>query len=192
MKRWAMLLLGLLCTACPGPREQVTLLDVTEEGGQLTVTTTQGTTTLTTPGTATVRQDGRVAQGALSAEAVQETYGAVLATLPLPAATYTVHFATGQATVDAEGQATLAALLAEVPRRAVVDVEVTGHTDQQGSDAFNARLSQARADAVGGLLVQGGLPAAWVKVHWRGEQEPLVNLPGQAEPRNRRVVVIVR
>jgi outer membrane protein OmpA-like peptidoglycan-associated protein len=192
MRRLAMLLLCLLCTACPAPREQVTLLDVTEEGGELTVTTTQGTTTLTTPGTAAVSKDGRVERGALGAAAVQEKYGAVLDTLPTPPATYTFHFATRSVAVDADGQATLAALLAELPRRDVVDIQVIGHTDQQGTEAFNERLALARAEAVQALLLQGGVPAASVRVAGIGARAPLVHAPGQAEARNRRVEVRVR
>jgi peptidoglycan-associated lipoprotein len=190
-----MLLLCLLCTACPGPREQIVLLDA-QPGEELTVTTKTGTTVLTTPQTkAQVRDSGTLALTTLSDTALQKGYGAVLDTLPAseaPAAVYTIHFARGQATVDAEGRATLTALLDEIPRRAVAEVQITGHTDQQGSEAFNTRLSQARAEAVEALLVQGGLPAAWMKIYWRGEQEPLVDLPGQAEPRNRRVVITVR
>jgi OmpA-OmpF porin, OOP family len=191
MRRIALVLLGVLCAACPGPRERVTVLDV-DPGGALRVTTAQGTTTLTTPGTTVVHKDGRVAQGTRSTEALQAQHDAVLATLPAPPATYTIHFATGQTTPTAEGQATLSALLADVPRRDVVDIQVTGHTDQQGTAASNERLAVARAVAVQALLVQGGVPAAAVRVTAKGEREPLVDAPGQAEARNRRVEVRVR
>lgn len=191
MKPAACLLLVLL-TACAAPRDTVVLVDA-PPGEALTVTTSKGTTTLTTPGTTAIRKDGRVEQGARRTEALQAQHGAVLETLPAPPATYTVHFATGQTTVDAAGQATLAALLADVPRQGVVlDILVTGHTDQQGTAAFNERLALARAEAVQALLVQGGVPAAWVRVTGRGEREPLRNAPGQAEATNRRVEVRVR
>ena len=186
-----MLLLMLCLTACAAPRERVTVLDVAP-GGEVRVTTAQGTTTLTTPGTTVVHKDGRVAQGTRSTEALQAQHDAVLATLPAPPATYTIHFATGQTMPNGEGRATLAALLAEVPRREVVDIQVTGHTDQQGTEASNDRLALARAVAVQALLVQGGVPAASVRVVGKGEREPLVDAPGQAEAANRRVEVSVR
>jgi OOP family OmpA-OmpF porin len=39
-----------------------------------------------------------------------------------------------------------------------VNVEISGHTDTEGSDEFNQRLSQARADAILKALVARGLP----------------------------------
>jgi len=69
---------------------------------------------------------------------------------------------------------------------------VTGHTDQTGDAARNDRLSLARAEALRLLLWQGGLTATFVRVVGMGSRAPLVNAPGQAEARNRRVEVLVR
>ena len=38
--------LAVLLTACPAPRDQVVLLEITDPGGQITVTTPQATQTL--------------------------------------------------------------------------------------------------------------------------------------------------
>lgn len=53
-------------------------------------------------------------------------------------------------------------------------ITVTGHTDRLGSDAYNRRLSQQRADTVRSYLVQKGLPAAKITARGLGEQAPVV------------------
>jgi OmpA-OmpF porin, OOP family len=187
----AVLLLLLLLTACPGPRERVVLLP----GGTapLTLTTTQGQTlTLETPyQTADARPSGRLEAGITTAEIVQARYGNVLASLPKSGQLWTLRFDTGAVELEPESQAEVPGLLARVAGHAV-EVEITGHTDQTGEDEDNEALSLARAEAVRDLLVAQGMQATFVRVVGRGARSPLVDVPGQAEARNRRVEVMVR
>jgi len=188
-----LLLLACLLTACSAPRDRVVLLGVTEPGGQLTVQTPRQTLTLATAyQTATAQPSGRLDAGLTTAAAVQARYGAVLASTPREGRLFTLHFETGGTQLTPESQEEVPALLAEVARRGVCEVELTGHTDQQGDDAVNDPLSQARAEAVRALLVQAGMAATFVRVIGRGSRAPLVDAPGQADARNRRVEVIVR
>jgi outer membrane protein OmpA-like peptidoglycan-associated protein len=67
-------------------------------------------------------------------------------------------------------------------------VSIDGHTDSQGSDDFNADLSQRRADSVMKFLVEQGIDAARLKAVGHGEREPVgsnKHAAGRAE--NRRV-----
>jgi outer membrane protein OmpA-like peptidoglycan-associated protein len=74
-----------------------------------------------------------------------------------------------------------------------VEVQVTGHTDRVGSVADNDRLSLQRAEAVRAMLIQRGINSSFLRAVGRGEREPLIpTADQQAEPRNRRVEVIVR
>jgi OOP family OmpA-OmpF porin len=74
-----------------------------------------------------------------------------------------------------------------------VEVQVTGHTDRVGSVADNAQLSLQRAEAVRAMLIQRGINSSFLRAVGRGEREPLIpTADQQAEPRNRRVEVIVR
>jgi outer membrane protein OmpA-like peptidoglycan-associated protein len=67
---------------------------------------------------------------------------------------------------------------------------VAGHTDSSGSDAYNDRLSKARAEAVAAALAARGL-AEGVRVEWYGESKPRIELPdGTREQENRRVEII--
>lgn len=53
-------------------------------------------------------------------------------------------------------------------------VLVTGHADRIGADAYNMQLSQRRADAVKGYLIEQGIDAARVETAAKGEAEPVV------------------
>jgi OOP family OmpA-OmpF porin len=52
-------------------------------------------------------------------------------------------------------------------------VTAVGHTDRIGSDAYNQRLSERRAEAVKAYLVSQGLEANRVQVEGRGETQPV-------------------
>ena len=72
-------------------------------------------------------------------------------------------------------------------------VRVEGHTDDQGSDAYNERLSLRRAQAAADVLVEAGLPKSEMRVLGFGKARPLA-LSGTLERRrqeNRRVSIIV-
>ena len=71
-------------------------------------------------------------------------------------------------------------------------IDVTGHADRAGTDAYNMALSLRRANAVKDQLVREGIPAAQIAVVGRGESQPLVpTADGVREPQNRRVEIVV-
>lgn len=72
-------------------------------------------------------------------------------------------------------------------------VRLVGHTDSQGDDEANRRLSQRRAQAVRDWLVRNrGLPAARTLIEGRGEDQPIAsNDTPEGRRANRRVEVIL-
>jgi len=69
---------------------------------------------------------------------------------------------------------------------------VGGHTDRAGADGYNLALSWRRADAVRSVFVDFGVPPSRVNVAAFGEKRPRVETAdGAAEPRNRRVEIVV-
>ena len=71
-------------------------------------------------------------------------------------------------------------------------IDVTGHTDRSGSDAYNMALSLRRANSVKNELVRNGIPATQIAVVGRGESQPLVpTADGVREPQNRRVEIVL-
>ncbi|MEM7434010.1 MAG: OmpA family protein [Myxococcota bacterium] len=72
----------------------------------------------------------------------------------------------------------------------ITKVRVEGHTDSSGSDAYNLRLSQRRADSVVRYLInRGGISADRLEAKGFGERQPLIpDATTQAEfAKNRRV-----
>jgi outer membrane protein OmpA-like peptidoglycan-associated protein len=57
----------------------------------------------------------------------------------------------------------------------ISEVRITGYTDKLGTDSYNLKLSQRRADAVRDYLVERGVPASRLKSVGRGNSEPVVH-----------------
>jgi len=72
-------------------------------------------------------------------------------------------------------------------------VAVIGHTDDTGSAEYNQGLSERRAEAVAGVLVQQGVAPARVRASGLGETQPVAsNSTPEGRQQNRRVEVIIR
>jgi outer membrane protein OmpA-like peptidoglycan-associated protein len=69
-----------------------------------------------------------------------------------------------------------------------VKVEIAGHTDWTGSDAYNLKLSNARADAVMQYLISKGVKADNLTARGYGETQPIAdNNTDEGRAKNRRV-----
>lgn len=67
-------------------------------------------------------------------------------------------------------------------------IEIAGHTDSDGSDAQNQRLSEKRAASVARYLSQKGIPADRMQTVGYGETRPLApNTSRENKARNRRI-----
>ncbi|MEM7056281.1 MAG: OmpA family protein [Pseudomonadota bacterium] len=99
-----------------------------------------------------------------------------------------VEFSTGSARI-AEGNRDVLVKLADVMDRCTAKkIEVGGHTDSQGSDQVNERISQARADAVMSALLGQGVPANRLSAKGYGETIPIAdNKTEEGRARNRRI-----
>ena len=65
-------------------------------------------------------------------------------------------------------------------------IEISGHTDKQGSDAHNIELSKLRAKAVFDYLIGTGIDPELLTFKGNGSKYPLSEIPGE-EFRNRRI-----
>ncbi len=69
---------------------------------------------------------------------------------------------------------------------------VVGHTDRSGSDAYNDKLSVARARVIADMMGAAGIPGDTIAVSGRGEKDLRVEtVDGERTPANRRVEVRV-
>ena len=87
-----------------------------------------------------------------------------------------------------EGRATLDGVAATLRVQANLKVEIAGHTDSVGSEAFNTLLSQQRADAVRAYLIGQGIEENRMTAVGYGELEPVAtNATEEGRKANRRV-----
>jgi len=198
-KGWVLVYTALACavllSACSTTKELVVLLPG-EDGqvGAVAIAEPQRTTLLDTPlGAAKIDTKGRVTKDTLNEANVKQTFAEALAAQPPKTLSFTLYFVEKSTEIMPDSRATLDALLAEVAKRETVEVQITGHTDRVGKVEDNDRLSIERAETIRAVLIKNGLRASFIRVVGRGEREPLVPTPDeQAEPRNRRVEVLVR
>ncbi len=72
------------------------------------------------------------------------------------------------------------------------DLLIVGHTDAQGEDAYNQRLSERRASSAATYLASQGVPRERVRTAGRGETEPVAQNDTDANrQQNRRVEVAI-
>ncbi len=73
-----------------------------------------------------------------------------------------------------------------------LNLQIEGHTDSIGSDEYNQRLSEQRADAVRDYLTEQGVPRESVAARGFGKSEPIAsNDTAAGRQRNRRVELVV-
>ena len=71
-------------------------------------------------------------------------------------------------------------------------IQVEGHTDSVGTDEYNQRLSEQRADSVRDYLVQQGVPQSTVSAVGFGKEGPVAsNDTASGRQQNRRVEMVV-
>ena len=69
-------------------------------------------------------------------------------------------------------------------------ITIAGHTDSSGSDTYNQQLSERRAQAVGGYLMQNSVSSQRLTMVGHGESQPVAsNDSEQGRAQNRRVEI---
>lgn len=67
-------------------------------------------------------------------------------------------------------------------------IKVTGHTDGDGSDAYNIELSKRRAKAIVNFFIERGLSEDRIEIDFKGKREPVApNNTEEGKQKNRRV-----
>lgn len=101
-----------------------------------------------------------------------------------------ITFATDSATIDPQFRPTLDKVADVLARYNQTYVDVYGHTDSTGSDAYNQGLSERRAQSVAGYLESRGVIAARVGTRGFGETQPIASNDTEAgRAANRRVEI---
>jgi OOP family OmpA-OmpF porin len=128
-----------------------------------------------------------------SADEVRALFGAALAAQPDRPMQFTLYFLEGSEELTDDSRKIFETALAEIGQRPVPDIVVIGHADLVGSAAFNDALARKRAESVRTALIGRGFAPDAIEAVSRGKREPAIpTRDGVAEPRNRRVEIIVR
>jgi OmpA-OmpF porin, OOP family len=100
----------------------------------------------------------------------------------------TINFGSGNAEITAYSMPVVEALAKAAKDCAGTQIEVAGHTDQQGDDASNMKLSDARANAVLAALSERGVPKERMTAKGYGETKLLdTGSSSEALAKNRRI-----
>jgi OmpA-OmpF porin, OOP family len=102
--------------------------------------------------------------------------------------THGIIFDVNKAIIKPESMGTLNMIVQVMKDNPEIRFEVGGHTDKDGADDYNLRLSQQRADAVKEQLVKMGIDASRLKSKGYGEMKPIGdNTTQDGKANNRRV-----
>lgn len=189
-------LLMLSLAACAGQNRFVLLEEEDGSVGAITVENEGGAQTVSQAGTVTQVASAGAAPSepeAISAEDIDQTWGATLQASPLQPRSFLLYFLTGTDILTEESRRQLPDILESLKEYPAPEVAVIGHTDTVDSAARNAQLARDRAEAIRDVLIDEGLDPALIEVSSHGESNLLVPTPDDTdEPRNRRVEVKVQ
>ena len=102
--------------------------------------------------------------------------------------THGINFDVNKAVIKPESMGTLNGIVQIMKDNPEIKFEVGGHTDSDGDDAANLKLSQARADAVRNQLIEMNVDAARLTTKGYGETKPMSdNTSPEGKANNRRV-----
>ena len=101
-------------------------------------------------------------------------------------------FDVNKAVLKPEAKAKLDDLVSKTQGINLEVIIAVGHTDSDGSDAFNQKLSVRRSDAVKAYLVSKGIEKNRVYTEGKGEKQPVAdNKTSEGRAKNRRVEIEV-
>ena len=101
-------------------------------------------------------------------------------------------FDTGKSVLKPDARAKLDDLVAKTKDVNLEVIIAVGHTDSDGSDAYNQKLSVARAESVKKYLVSKGIETNRVYTEGKGEKQPVAdNKTKEGKAKNRRVEIEV-
>ena len=133
------------------------------------------------------RQEAELRQELGGNVGITNTGSQLVVTLPQD-----ILFAVDSTAVSGASQGDLSTVAASLNRYPDTTVNVIGHTDNTGEAAYNADLSQRRAQAVAQVLIGAGVSGSRVATIGRGEDQPVAsNQTAEGRQQNRRVEIVI-
>ena len=108
-------------------------------------------------------------------------------------ATGSIQFEVNRAVIKSQSQQILETLANAVIECAEIRIEIAGHTDSDGAENYNQKLSEGRAEAVRVYLVNSGIPSQQLDAAGYGETRPIAdNGSDEGKAQNRRIEFTVK
>ncbi len=190
----AVLLLALCATGCATSKSYVVLMESPDGStGAIVVQTANGTTRVDKKLNA-VALDGKTANTfAVEPPCVQQDFSAALGAQPALPVTFRLYFDSGTANLTKESKTEFQNVLTTLRERGPSAVSVIGHTDTEGKSRWNEQIGLKRAKAIAEMFKKERIEVIELVVTSHGESNLLIKTADDtAEPRNRRVEIIVR
>ncbi len=106
---------------------------------------------------------------------------------------FVIFFGFNKCNITQEADAVLSEAAAAARSGGGASVSIVGHTDTVGSNGYNQKLSECRANAAKANMVGKGIPAGAISASGRGEGQLMVQTgDGVKEPQNRRANISIR
>lgn len=103
-----------------------------------------------------------------------------------------LNFKTGSAEITKASYPFLDGIAEYMKENPSFTLSIVGHTDSQGNEAYNQKLSEDRAEAVKSYLIKKGVGEIVINASGKGESEPIAdNNTAEGREKNRRVVFSV-
>jgi outer membrane protein OmpA-like peptidoglycan-associated protein len=124
---------------------------------------------------------------------IQAIFGKALDAEPPVPEKFILFFKINSTNLLSESKAIIPEIIKSIQERNSFDIHINGYSDRKGTYEYNLALSLKRANYIRQLLVNSGVEDKYIAIISTGEDNPLVfTADGVAEPKNRRVEVIVR
>ncbi len=191
-------LVAVIIIAGCGSKGNFIVLSPANDGsvGALKVGTDKGSEVLSEEGKAIYignRNTPPSAPAPISKEDTQLIFEDALAVQPLMPESFLLYFQFNSNELTDASKNLVGNIPASIKKRESRDISVIGHTDRTGSDEYNRKLSLERAQLVYDLLRAENVSTKDMTIIYHGEGNPLIPTADNiAEPRNRRVEVMVR
>lgn len=102
-----------------------------------------------------------------------------------------INFDSGKATIKQESMPIVEQIIEMMKQAKDIKLSVEGHTDSDGSNESNQKLSEARAKSVVDAIVKSGIDASRLNSAGFGEEKPIAdNSTAEGKAKNRRVELI--
>ncbi len=106
--------------------------------------------------------------------------------------THGILFEVNKADINAKSMGTINEIVKLMKEHPDLKFSIEGHTDSDGDESFNQKLSEERAAAVKNLLVDSGIDDSRMKTKGWGENKPLNKNSTPEEKANNRRVEFIR